>query len=611
LDRAINFLEKNIKDFLKDKFFLTAVTGTLLQAILFILLLSDGNAIKINFKTAIVGVPPILVYVSFVLIPYSFCFLLKGKAKKLFIIITNLLISLLLVFDLWYYRSNSSFLNYYMLDMTTNLEGLSSSIFAMFRSIDLIFFTTALILMFMFKTNLQNYKNSSRDAAKFMLLFFIPILYLGYTHIKIDKLQRGYAYQYIFRRSWSQNQTIYNLTPLGYHAYDFFNYLEDRKPYILTHSEEVRIDKYFNAKEKGLPDNRYAAAFEGKNLLVIQVESLESFIIKEVVGHQEITPNLNRLLNNSLYFSNYREQTYNGTTSDATYVSNTSMFPTLVGNNNFNYPYNEYNSLPNLLKKEGYNTYSMHGEKGTYWNWMTAEKNMGFDTTLDITEFKEDEKIGLGLSDRSFLTQALEKIEKQKKPFYSFMITLTSHSPFTIPEHEINIKLTDNLKGTRMGGFIESINYTDRVIGEFIETLDNKGMLEDTIVAIYGDHEGVSKFFDEEVKSLKGIPDKWKENDRRVPLIIYSKALNGEEFKANGGQVDFLPTMSYLMGIEEENYINTALGRNLLNTNLDKSVLTNRTYRGSDISEEKEQFYIDVLEISNIMIKSNYFKGRD
>lgn len=611
MDRAINFLEKNIKDFLADKFFLTAVTGTLFQSILFILLLSDGNAIKINIRTAIVGVPPILVYVSFVIIPYSFCFLLKGKAKKLFIIITNLFISLLLVFDLWYYRSNSSFLNYYMLDMTTNLEGLSSSIFAMFRSIDLIFFTTALTLLFMFKTGLEHYKNSSRDVAKFMLLFIISVIYLGYAHIKIDKLQRGYEYQYIFRRTWSQNQTMYNLTPLGYHVYDFFNYLDDKKPYILTQAEEDRIDNYFSSKEKGLPENRYAAAFEGKNLLVIQVESLENFVIKEVVGHQEITPNLNRLLSNSLYFSNYREQTYNGTTSDATYVSNTSMFPILVGNNNFNYPYNEYNSLPNLLKKEGYNTYSMHGEKGTYWNWMTAERNMGFDTTLDITEFKEDEKIGLGLSDRSFLAQALEKIDKQKKPFYSFMITLTSHSPFTIPEHEVNIKLPDNLKGTRMGGFIESINYTDRVIGEFIEALDKKGHLEDTVVAIYGDHEGVSKFFDEEVQSLKGIPDKWKENDRRVPLIIYSKALKGEEFEVNGGQIDFLPTMSYLMGIEEESYINTSLGRNLLNTNLDKSVLTNRTYRGSDISKEKELFYINVLEISNIMIKSNYFKGRD
>jgi phosphoglycerol transferase MdoB-like AlkP superfamily enzyme len=609
LDRAINFLEKNIKDFLKDKFFLTAAAGTLLQSILFILLISDGNAVKINFKTAIVGVPPVLVYVSFILIPYSFAFLLNGRLQKLSIIAISLLISLLLVFDLWYYRSNSSFLNYYMLDMTTNLEGLSSSIFAMFRPVDLIFFTTPLVLTFMFKTSPEHYKASAEDAYKFMLLLFIPILYLGYSHIKVDKLQKGYAYQYIFRRSWSQNQTMYNLTPLGYHIYDFFNYLEDKKPYILTEAEEARISKFFSSKERKLPENSYKAALKGKNLLVIQVESLENFIIGEKVDNQEITPNLNKLLGNSLYFSNFREQTYNGTTSDATYVSNTSMFPALVGNNNFNYPYNEYNSLPNLLKKEGYSTYSMHGEKGTYWNWMTAEKNMGFDNTLDITEFKEDEKIGLGLSDRSFLTQALEKIENHTKPFYSFMITLTSHSPFTIPEHEVTIKLPESLKGTRMGGFIESVNYTDKVIGEFIEALEKKGLLEDTVVAIYGDHEGVSKFFDEELQALKGIPDKWKENDRRVPLIIYSKDLNGEEFKINGGQVDFLPTMSYLMGIEEESYIDTALGRNLLNTNLDKSVLTNRTYRGSDISEEREQFYINVLEISNIMIKSNYFKG--
>lgn len=610
MERIISLVEKNIKEILRDKFIRTAIIGTLVQYILFILLLSDGNAVSINLKTAILGVPPILVYVSFAIVPYSFSFLFNGVMQKISIIVINILISFLLIFDLWYYRSNSSFLNCYMLNMTANLERLGPSIFAMFRKIDCIFLINTVVLIAVFIKNIKSYKNIKRNLRKFVILFLIPSLYLAYNHIKVDKFQRGYAYQYLFKRTWSQNQMMYYLTPIGYHIYDLYNYEQDNKLYVISKQEEIEIKKYFSSKERNLKDNSYSGILKGKNLIVIQVESMENFIIKEKVGNQEITPNLNKLLNKSLYFSNYHEQTYNGTTSDATFVSNTSMLPVLIGNNNFNYPYNDYNSLPKLLKNEGYNTYSMHGEKGSYWNWIAAEKHMGFDNCLDITKFKEDEIIGINLSDRSFLSQAVPKIEEQKNPFYTFMITETSHSPFVIPKDQVTISLPDNLKGTKIGGFIESIHYTDAMLGHFIEELDKKGVLQNTVIAIYGDHEGVHKFFSDEVHEIKGIPDKWINNDRRVPLIIYSKDLKGQEIKVNGGQVDFLPTISYLMGIPESNYIDTALGRNLLNTNLDYVVLTNRTYRGKEVSSEEQNEYINILNYSNDMIKANYFKER-
>ncbi|MBV7274174.1 LTA synthase family protein [Clostridium sp. PL3] len=610
MEKIVDFLEKNIREIYKDKFLMTAIIGTLLQYVLFILLLSNGKAVSINFKTAILGVPPILVYIAFAIVPYSFAFLFDGREQKLAVIIGNILVSLLMIFDLWYYRSNSSFLNYYMFSMTSNLEGLGPSILAMFRTIDLMFLINTLVLIVIFIKNIRAYKETKRSLSKFGLLFLIPILYLAYNHIKVDKFQRGYAYQYLFKRTWSQNQMMYYLTPIGYHLYDLYNYEQDNKPYVMSNQEQDEIKNYYNSKEKNLKSNEYSGIFKGKNLIVIQVESMENFVINEKVNNQEITPNLNKLINNSLYFSNYHEQTYNGTTADATFVSNTSMLPVLVGNNNFNYPYNDYNSLPKLLKNEGYKTYSMHGEKGNYWNWMTAEKHLGFDNCSDITQFKEDEIIGLGLSDRSFLSQASEKIEEQKNPFYTFMITETSHSPFNLPKNQKTINISDNLKGTKMGGFIECIHYTDAMLGKFIEDLDKKGILENTVIAIYGDHEGVHKFFSEEVGTIKGIPDKWRNNDRRVPLIIYSKGLKGKEIEVNGGQVDFLPTISYLMGIQEDKYINTALGRNLLNTNLDYAVLTNKTYVGTEVSDEEKQKYIEIIQYSNDMIKANYFKGR-
>jgi lipoteichoic acid synthase len=609
MDTSLDFLKRNVKDLLKNRFFLTASIGTLLQCIIFILLLSDGDAVKVNLKTAFACVPPILVYVSFVLIPYSFGFLFKGKKQKLFFMLVNLLIGLLLIFDLWYYRSNSSFLNYYMLDMATNLDGLSSSVLAMFRPIDLVFLLSSILLIIMLIKDSHPNK-SKRDINKFCLLFIIPILYLSYNHIKVDKFKKGYPFQHSFKRMWSQNKMMYNLTPLGYHVYDFYNYLKDKGTYSLSQEERNKIKAYFNSKEKNIADSGYEGKFRGKNLIAIQVESLENFVINESIDNQEITPNLNKLLHNSFYFSNYHEQTLNGTTSDATFVSTTSMLPVLEGNNNFNYPFNDYNSLPKLLKQMSYNTYSMHGEKGTYWNWVMAEKHMGFDACLDLSAFKTDEILGLGLSDKSFLSQAVKKIEKQKKPFFTFMLTLTSHSPFDFVKEQATIKLPDYLKDTKTGGFIESIHYTDEAIGNFIKELDKSGILDDTIVVIYGDHEGLNKYFHDEVMGIEGIPDSFKNNDKKVPLIIYSKELKGRELKVNGGQVDFLPTISSLMGVDEKKYIDTALGRNLLKTRRDYVVLTDKTYKGTEIPNAEKEKYINLLETSNIMIKSNYFKGR-
>lgn len=580
-----------------------------MECILFILLLSDGNAVKIDFRSAFLGVPPILAYMAFILIPYSFAFLFNGIVQKGYIIIINIMFSVLLIFDLWYYRGYSSFLNYYMFDMVNNLNGLSSSILAMFRVVDLIFIVSPLILVVMFvKNSLKS--NDKRDFRKFILLFILPMAYIGYAHVKIDKLGRGYICQSLFKRTWSQNQVMYNLSPLGYHLFDFYSYNKDKQTYELSDKEKKEINSYFNSREKKLSPNKYSAMLKGKNLIVIQIESLENFIINEKVNGEEITPNLNKLLNNSIYFSNYHEQTSGGTTSDGIFVTNNSMLPPIAGTSSFTYPYNDYNSLPKILKEKGYNTYSMHGEKGNYWNWMVSETHMGFDTCLDISKFNRDEILGLCLSDESFLSQSVKKIEKQKEPYYTFMITASSHSPFNIPKDKVKIKISKELEGTKTGAFIEAAHYTDEMIGKFIKELDKKGMLENTAVAIYGDHEGLHKFFSEETETLKGIPEKWRDNDRRVPLIIYSKDIKGEEIKTNGGQVDFLPTISYLMGIEEDRYLNTALGRNILNTNLDYTVLTNRAYRGREITDDEKKNYINVIKISDNMIKANYFKGR-
>lgn len=605
-DSFINKLYLSYKNIKENKIFKYSFVFIFIKTVLFILLISSDKAVSIGTNMVFHSVPPILVYISFIFLILSFSFLFKGIYHLCSFLILNIFISTIYLADIWYYRSNHSFLSYHMLKATSNLNNLSDSVLAMGRPIDVLFFVDILILIILLIKYKKIYENTKVNIISFLILFILPISYLTYAHYKIDIFKKGYENQILFKTSWSQNQTMASLTPIGYHIFDLYRYYEDCQPYKLNNSEKKEINNWFNKKEEVLPENKYKALFKGKNLIVLQVESLENFVIDKKVNGEEITPTLNKLLKNSLYFNNYIEQTYNGTTSDAELISNTSLYPVRNGSTFFRYPDNTYkSSLPNIMKSLGYNTMAVHPDKGSYWNWLPALKSIGFENCYDSSYFNIDEIIGLGLSDSSFLKQLASLIEKQKKPFFSFSITLTSHSPFNLPKQYEELTLDDSLKGTKMGGYFQCIKYTDTQIGLFLDSLDKDGLLDNSVVVIYGDHEGVHKFFKDEVDSIKN-KEAWWDNNFKVPLIIYSKDLKGETISTTGGQVDFLPTISYLMGADPLQYTSNSIGRNLLNTKKSFAVTSTRKYIGKDSTYK--DFFLKGIDISDKIIRSNYLK---
>lgn len=179
-----------------------------------------------------------------------------------------------------------------------------------------------------------------------------------------------------------------------------------------------------------------------------------------------------------------------------------------------------------------------------------------------------------------------------------------------MPQDEKVLKLPSNLEGTRIGGYMHSIYYTDKYLGEFLKQLQADGTLDNMVVAIYGDHEGVHKFYADEVASTSGLEDWMKENNRKVPLVIYNKELEGKTFSMYGGQVDTLPTLAYLFGVSKEQY-NTplTLGRNLLNTNKSYVLLSNRELLQSGLTEKEQIKIKSLIDISDKMIRGNYYRN--
>lgn len=600
-----------LKSILKNKLFIFTLCSLLIKGFLLLILSSDSSFKGLNFYNIFFSVPPFLVYISFTCIFLSISLLFKNKGQCISLLILNIIFTIIVIGDLWYFRSNSSFLTFHMINYTANLKNLSDSVFAMFRWVDLLFLLDLPILIFFMikKVNKNKPYDFKKRLSTFLILLILPSLYLTYNHFKVDVYKKGFREQYLFFTTWTQNQNMFNLMPIGYHAVDGYNFYMDNKSHALSESQKTEIDNFFKEKAEILPDNKYKGIYKDKNIITLQVESLENFVINQKVDGKEITPTLNKLLQNSIYFNNFIEQTNGGTTSDGEFLNNTSLFPVRRGSTFFRYPSNTYSaSLPILLQNHGYNTQAIHPDMGSYWNWLPALSAIGFEECIDEGSFKLDETIGLGLSDSCFLKQLIPFVSNKEKPFYNFSITLSSHSPFVMPDNLKTLKVSGDLKGTELGNYYESIHYTDAAIGAFIEELDNMDMLSDTIILIYGDHEGPHKFAKDKINSIANCPDYAKENHYEVPFIIYDKESKGEIIETLGGQVDILPTLSYLVGIDEKEYVYTSMGRNLLNTNRDFTILYDGTVKSKNLSKEEINIFSKIPYFSNEIIESNYFK---
>jgi len=214
----------------------------------------------------------------------------------------------------------------------------------------------------------------------------------------------------------------------------------------------------------------------------------------------------------------------------------------------------------------------------------------------------------MGVTDESFLNKATALAEKDQTPFYYYAVTVTSHVPFVLPAKMKGLKLDAAFDKTVMGAYFQAINYTDKQIGTFIKTLDDKGILDNTVIVIMGDHTGVHKYYEDEVTAL---PQKqpWWNNDSRVAFMIYDKNLQGKEIKTIGAQIDVLPTIASLMGVDESKYKDTTIGRNLLNTNKGYALLNNGTIIGADkLSKEDIAHIKESFDISDFVTQTDYFK---
>lgn len=610
-EKILELLQDGVKTLTKTKIFYYTILSLFIKSLIVVGDIYYENPSISQMLISYKQISHVYIYLFFILIFASISFLFKNRAHLWFLIILNLFFSILFIVDLWYFRGFNAMPTLYLLKETSNLNNLSDTVMSLAHKSDILLILDFLFLVPYAIMNKKLCKNQPRNIGVFLILFFISAAYTIYVPFKTDVLGKYDAEQSFLIVRWKPSITVCNASPIGYHFVDIYNYVKDSKRLVLTGSDKKEIKNWFNAKKENssiAEDNQYKGIFKGQNLLVIQVESLENFVVGKSVNGQQLTPNINKLLGNSLYFSNYNEEVNEGTTSDAELMTNTSVYPVRTGSTFFRFPDDKYyNSLPKIFQRQGYFTQAIHPDEGSYWNWKPALTSIGFQNCIDATHFNIDETIGLGLSDASFLRQAAPIIEKNKEPFYNFMITLTSHAPFDLPNKYRELKLDKGLDKSHLGGYLQSVHYTDKQIGIFLDKLRSSGLLENTVVVIYGDHCGIHKYYQNEVASTPGVENWMIDNHKQIPLIIYKDKLAKKEIKTTGGEIDLMPTLSYLMGINENQYINTTMGRNLLTTKKSYALWSDGKYIGKTVNKDEENEAIKGLNISDEIIRSDYF----
>lgn len=602
----------NLSSVLRSIFYILITYSITLKGAFFLGFTENKDPYTFNFLLGYSKANPFFnYYIAFICIFLSFGFLFKSRARYIYMLIINLIISLLFMIDLWYFRGFQTVPSVLLVTQTANLDNMSSSILSMTSKYDLVFLLDLLLLILYLVFAAKHFTESKRNFKTFSVVLFLSILYIGYIPFNVNILHREVKNSYIFS-NYDPMDTARFFSPIGYHIFDIYNVYKDSKPYKVTTEDEKKITNFYSFKNENLPDNNFKGLFSGKNLLVLQVESLEDFVIDKKVDGQEITPSMNKLLKNSIYFPNTFEQVNEGTSSDSDLMVNTSMLPIRKGSTFFRYPNTTYASLPNLLEELNYDTVAIHADKGSFWNYAAGLKGIGFNKFIDYYSFEDDESIGLGLSDGTYLRQVVPKIKELKQPFYSFIVTLTSHGPFDLPDKYKELKLSNELQNNVLGDYFQAVHYTDKQIGILLNTLDKDGLLDNTVVVIVGDHTGVHKYYNDKINTLVN-PESWylDNGNHTVPFIIYQKNMKTSiKNDVIGGQVDIMPTIAYLMGIDSSKYVNYAIGRNLLNTNRSYAILTDKTIKGPISSSDEKNAILESLDVSDIIIKSNYFKNK-
>ncbi len=502
--------------------------------------------------------------IPFFIIVFSLIEWLSSKRKILYYMIANLFITIIYFSVLMYYKYYGVIATYHALQQADKVTKVGESTYSLitpyylFIFVDILFF---LCLMF---------------RPKYIAIWKERGLYRMSRPVLITVAVASFALC-IFniwpnRASMNEIKKAESMGILNYEVYTLFADSTEKEEII----DSKEITQQAVDKLKGVPtpqSPQYFGIDQGKNLIVVQMESFQNFLIGLKIDGQEITPNINKLAQSNTYFNNFYTNAGQGTTSDAEFVVNSSFYvPKNEPATSSPYMKKAVPSLPRLLSEKGYFTATFHTNSVEFWNRRALYKALGFDKYYDQSFYGDDDHIAFGSSDEVLFKKTvpeLSALDAKDKPFYAMVISMSAHHPFRLPEEKFKMKLPERYEGTLLGDYIQSQNYADYAMGQFLDELKESGLWDDSLIVFYGDHQGVPMYTlgNDEKELLKElVGHEYGYTDMfNIPFIVHSPSGSlPAVMERTGGQIDILPTVANLLGVSLQNQLH--FGEDLLNT---------------------------------------------
>ena len=612
------------------------------------------------------AIKPILADIVVLLVITAIGYFIKPRHQFKYFIVWSVILTLICVVNTVYYGNYLSFASISLLKTATELGDYADAVIEnMIQLKDFVYLIPIFALSFAHvQLKRKNYYETNKNEngkLRFLNMAVVALIILGFfiSTLTSTDLSR-------LNKQWNRNYIVMEFGIYTYQFNDLVSSIRTTVNEMFGYDEAYKSFREYYEIQAESKSNKYTNLFEGKNVLVIHGESIQSFAMNLKFNGEELTPNLNKLVKEGIYFSNFYAQESVGNSSDSEFTSLSSLLPSSSGTVFMNYFDRNYETILTLLKEKNYYTFSMHGNNGNAWNRNVTYKYLGYDNFYYYTkDYVIDEEIGLGLSDKSFFKQSadiISNIDNEHENWYGTLVMLTNHTPFSdIPDYsdysvdiitdEIDEETGENitiswLEGTKMGNYLKSVHYADEAIGELLDHLEEKDLLDDTVIVLYGDHDcklkqsEFRKLYDSEYyesvlidpEDTVGTIDNFTyEINRKVPFFIWSKDTKNSKYTKEVnevmGMIDIMPTLSNMLGVKPK----YALGNDMFSTSEnivvfpDGNWLTNKVYYNSSTGEfrqldlnssieldyiEKNNLYAEqLIEISNGIITYDLIKA--
>lgn len=596
------------------------------------------------------SIKPIIADLMILVLYGSFGYLFKQKNRFTYLMIGEIFFSAICMINSIYYTFYTSFASVSMLSLTQYITSVGDAVVENVLQLkDLIYLLGPIILVIVhLRLKKKNYYKkielkSERKKKTIKSLTAAGILAVVFT-VTLTSLDISR-----FAKQWNRE---YIVMRFGIYIYQFNDLVASVQPKINSlfgYDKAMKEfkDYYSDRSDTNTETNEYTNIFEGKNVLVIHAESMQNNLLNLEFNGKEVVPNLKRIASEGMYFSNYYSQVSVGTSSDSELTFNTSLMPTQSGTAFVSYFDRTYNATPKLMSQKGYYTFSMHANNADFWNRRNMYEHLGYQKFYSKETYKvsKENVVGLGLSDKEFFKQSVEKLKKinsENSKWYGLMIMLSNHTPFSDVEHygDFDVSMHETvtkddgtteevtypyMEGTKLGNYFKSAHYADEALGELFENLDQSGLLDNTVVVIYGDHDArlpkkeynymynynkeTNEMYSKDDPNYKEYDSYQYELGRKVPFIIWTKDMKGTDLNKEitdvMGMYDAMPTLGNMFGF----YNKYQLGHDIFNIKSDNVVVfptgnwvTNKVYYNS---QKEEYLSLDGSAISEEEIKKN------